>query len=118
VTDEQITALKALRAKMTPGEWRRRRNRSTIFCGNERIGSFVYNENAAGIVALVNAADELLEQAAENARLRAGIAWLKAKGVSMQNKEYADSEKYIGWGLECAGEWLEHLAQEAQETQP
>jgi len=64
------------------------------------------------------AADMIEALTAEIARLRAKIAEVKARGVAMQNDAYTDGEKYIGWGWECAGEWLEELAQEAQETQP
>jgi hypothetical protein len=53
-------------------------------------------------------------QAAEIARLRAGIAGVKARGITMQADAYTDGEKYIGYGWECAGEWLEALAQETQ----
>jgi hypothetical protein len=57
---------------------------------------------------------QIAAQAAEIARLRAGIAGVKAKGIAMQNEAYYEHEKYIGWGWECAGEWLEALAQETQ----
>ena len=57
-------------------------------------------------------------QAAEIARLRAGIAEVKAKGIAMQNEAHYEHQKYAGWGWKWAGEWLEALAQEAQETQP
>jgi uncharacterized small protein (DUF1192 family) len=63
--------------------------------------------------------DVIEAQAAEIARLRAGIAAAKASGAAMQNTANFDQRKYyIGLGWECAGEWLEKLAQEAQETQP
>ena len=78
-----------------------------------------------GYPSLIEALEELADiknlrdaQAAEIARLRAKIAKVKARGVAMQNDAYTDGEKYIGWGWECAGDWLEELAQEAQETQP
>jgi hypothetical protein len=52
--------------------------------------------------------------AAEIARLRAGIAGVKAKGIAMQNEAHYEHQKYAGWGWKWAGEWLEALAQETQ----
>jgi len=66
-------------------------------------------DRARAILALVDA------QAAENARLRAGIAEVKAKGIAMQNEAHYEHQKYAGWGWECAGEWLEEFAQETQQ---
>lgn len=60
------------------------------------------------------AADMIEAQAAEIARLRAGIAEVKARGVAMQNDAYTDADEMHGWGWECAGEWLEAFAQETQ----
>jgi hypothetical protein len=66
-------------------------------------------------VATCNEAADLIDaQAAEIARLRAGIAEVKARGVAMQNDAYTDADEMHGWGWECAGEWLEAFAQETQ----
>jgi hypothetical protein len=73
-----------------------------------------YSQSRVTIETAHEAADLIDALAAEIARLRAKIAEVKARGVAMQNDAYTDGEKYIGYGWECAGEWLATLAQETQ----
>ena len=104
-TDDLIDALEAENERLREAQWAVR-----------------HADTANDMVLMGMARDSAIAerdaQAAEIARLRAGIAGVKARGIAMQADAYTDGEKDIGWGWECAGEWLESLAQEAQETQP
>ena len=94
MTDEQITALAA--------------SELIAVLGTEATIRVLY----ADVVDARTQNDALV---AENARLRAGIAEVKARGIAMQNEANFDREKYdTGLGWECAGEWLEEFAQETQ----
>ena len=100
MTTEELTALQALLAKMTPGEWQWRYDALwtdypqwsiqpgiLIADGTDGTpgGDMIDKANAAGIVALVNAAPALLASAAraaeleqEVSRLRSAINWQAA----------------------------------------
>ena len=101
MTDEQITALLAAAE-----------NRASILYVSATRGAYEDGHLMDKLVECVEA------QAAEIARLRAGIAEVKARGIAMQNEAHCNHDEAIGWGWECAAEWLEEFAQEAQETQP
>ena len=97
MTDEQIAAL------VVTAE-----SRAAILHASAAWGSDVDGH-------LMNRPVDVIEaQAAEIARLRAGIAEVKARGIAMLNEAHYEHQKYAGWGWKWAGEWLEALAQETQ----
>ena len=95
MTTEDLTALQALRAKMTPGEWQWRYDALgtdypqwsiqpgiLIADGTDGTpgGDMIDKANAAGIVALVNASDALI---AEVLALRAEVERLRGIATDM-----------------------------------
>ena len=114
---DELTALEALLAKMTPGEWyhydevfrpqfgRRRITEIqrhdgkpivswTGFDGLPAVTERKRNANAAGIVALVNAAPALLASAARAAELEAEVARLR--GLLKPFARIAEMERDAG----------------------
>jgi hypothetical protein len=107
MTTDDLTALQALRAKMTPGEWQWRYDALgtdypqwsiqpgiLIADGTDGTpgGDMIDKANAAGIVALVNAAPALLASAARVAELEAEVSRLRHTATDMvQHVEWLTS---------------------------
>lgn len=109
MTTDDLTALQALRAKMTPGEWQWRYDALgtdypqwsiqpgiLIADGTDGTpgGDMIDKANAAGIVALVNAAPALIASAARVAELEAEVAeWREC----MQFDALMSGPVFKGW---------------------